>query len=75
MMNAKVIKNDTPAIRLIELTTAEKTRLSKAITGYGKLAAAVSATGISEGTLKRAVLGAKLKEPNAITIRAFLNSI
>lgn len=73
MMNAKIVKNDTPAIRLIELTTPEKSRLAKAITGYGKLAAAVSSTGIDQNTIKRAIAGFKIKPDTAAALRSFIN--
>jgi len=74
MMNANIVKKGTPAVNMITLLPQEKSGLSEAITGYGKLKAAVAATGVDQNTIKRAVAGFKILPETATKIRNFLNS-
>ncbi len=71
MMNANIVNN--PAVRMILLESGEKSGLRRKITGHGNLKAAIQSTGLSEGTLKRAIMGFPVKEPTAVKIRNYLN--
>lgn len=72
MVNANIANN--PAVRMIPLESGEKSGLQRKIAGWGNLKAATQLTGLSEGTIKRAIMGFPVKEPTAIKIRNFLNS-
>lgn len=74
MMHANIVKKGTPAVNMITLRPEEKAGLSKAITGYGKLKAAVQSTGVDQNTIKRAAAGFKILPETATKIRNFLNS-
>lgn len=75
MIDANVAQNDNTPIILTELTSKERAKLLKSITGFGKLKAAKSETGLNTMTIKRAVAGLKLKPENADKIRTFLNTL
>lgn len=73
--NANVVKNDNEVIRYTELTTIERTRLNKATIGHGKLKIALSVTGLSPLTVRRAAAGMRVTSENANKIRTFLNTL
>lgn len=73
MMHANIVKKGTTAGEMITLLPDEKFQLQKAITGWGKLKAAVDATGIDQNTIKRAIAGFKILPETANKIRTFLN--
>lgn len=75
MIDANVAKKDNTPIILTELTGKERAKLQKAITGFGKLKAALSVTELNTMTIKRAAAGLKLKPENATKIRTFLNTL
>jgi len=75
MIDANVAKKDNTPIILTELTGKERGKLQKAITGHGKLKAALLATDLNTMTIKRAAAGLKLKQENAESIRTFLNTL
>lgn len=75
MIEANVVKNDNTDIVLTKLTKKECNDLKQAITGHGKLKAAIKATGLNTMTIKRARMGEQLRQENADKIRTFLNSL
>jgi hypothetical protein len=73
MMNANIVKKGTTAGEMMTLLPQEKSRLQSEITGWGKLKAVVDATGVAQGTIKRAIAGFKILPETADKIRTFLN--
>ena len=56
------------------LTTAERNKLKKKISGRGNLKATRIALGVAEYTIKRAAAGLNLLPETAAKFRAFLNT-
>lgn len=73
-MNANIDKtNDTQVIKA-PLSKKERSALKNKITGWGRLANAVTKTKLNEGTLKRAVAGMDVQPETAEKIRSFLSN-
>ena len=72
---ANVLKNDNATTVTETLSKKERTALSKAVLGHGKMKLAVAFTGISKDTIAKAKAGMAIKPETASTLRTFLNSL
>jgi len=75
-MNSEAnIQNDNVNTVTDKLSRKERTALSKAVLGHGKMKQAVELTGISRITIAKAKAGMAIKPETAYTLRTFLNSL
>jgi hypothetical protein len=75
-MNSEAnVQNDNVNAITAVLSKKERSSLSKAVLGHGKMKQAVALTGISKDTIAKAKAGMDIKPETADKIRTFLNTL
>lgn len=68
------MKKNYPTSELMPLPEADRKILANAVLGYGNMAKVVAKTGISDVTIRRAILGVRVSPPVHSTLRAFCST-